>query len=72
MESFLNKFSWEILIILCLSIGLAPYRPPHVWEKLIMLSEGKLVRPLDWFDFFMHATPWVILILKGIFTLKGK
>ena len=72
MESFLDKFSWPIIIILCLSIGLAPYKPPHVWEKLIMLSQGRLVRPIAWFDLFLHGTPWVILILKGFFTLKGK
>jgi len=64
--SFIDKLSWELLIIACLTLGLAPYSPPHVWEKLQMLVKGKLVRPIDWFDFFMHGIPWILLILKGI------
>jgi len=64
--SFIDKLSWELLIIACLTLGLAPYGPPHIWEKLQMLIKGKLIRPIDWFDFFMHGIPWILLILKGI------
>lgn len=64
--SFIDKLSWELLIIACLTLGLAPYSPPHIWEKLQMLIKGKLIRPIDWFDFFMHGIPWILLILKGI------
>ena len=71
MQELLNKIPWEIAILLVLSIGLAPYKPPHIWEKLLMLSEGTLRRPVDWFDLILHATPWLILILKGLFALKG-
>ncbi len=62
---WLHKIPWSLLIVACLTIGLAPYKPPHVWEKLVMLSRGELVRPIDWFDFLMHATPWVLLVLKA-------
>jgi hypothetical protein len=72
MERFLASLSWELLIVVCLTLGLAPFAPPHIAEKLGMLFKGKLVRPLDWFDLFLHGTPWVLLILKGIYTLKGK
>lgn len=73
MEDFFNKLSWELLILACLTIGLAPYMPqPHILEKLRMLMKGTLVRPIDWFDLVLHATPWALLILKGLFTLKGK
>jgi len=51
-------------IFLCLTLGLAPYNPPHLWEKLVMLKNGTLKRPVDWFDLFMHATPWFMLFLK--------
>jgi len=70
MEQFLNKLPWGIIAILCLTLGLAPYKPPHIVEKLTMLVQGKLVRPIDWFDLVLHGTPWVLLILKLIFGRK--
>jgi hypothetical protein len=70
MEKFLSTLPWGLLIIACLTIGLAPFNPPHIWEKLHMLFKGRLVRPLDWFDFFLHGTPWFLLILKGLFSLN--
>ncbi len=69
MEKFVSSLPWGLLIIACLTIGLAPFNPPHIWEKLQMLSRGRLVRPLDWFDFFLHGTPWLLLVLKTIFSV---
>jgi hypothetical protein len=37
-----------------------------------MLAKGQLVRPIDWFDFVLHGTPWVLLILKAIVSLMQK
>jgi hypothetical protein len=37
---------------------------PHLAEKLIMLANGRLMRPLDIFDLVFHACPIVLLILK--------
>ena len=71
MEKFLTSIPWGVLIIACLTLGLAPFNPPHIWEKLQMLFKGQLVRPLDWFDFFLHGTPWFLLVVKTIFTLKS-
>ena len=65
---FLDKLPWSILIILCLTLGLAPFFPPHLFEKIKMLLEGQLVHPIDWFDLVMHATPWVFLDLKLFMT----
>ena len=69
MESFLNKIPWDLAIIACLTLGLAPFRPPHIWEKLVMLSKGQLRRPIDWFDLFLHGAPWAILLLKIFYSL---
>ncbi len=63
---WLARLDWTVLIVVCLTLGLAPFAPPHIWEKLSMLVRGKLVRPLDWLDFIIHGAPWVLLILKGI------
>jgi hypothetical protein len=61
---FIAEQPWAMYVFLCLTLGLAPYNPPHLWEKLVMLKSGTLRRPVDWFDLFMHATPWVLLFLK--------
>ena len=60
---------WSITILFCLTLGQALFVPvPHLWEKLKMLYSGTLIRPIDWFDFLMHGAPWLLLILKIIFT----
>jgi hypothetical protein len=72
---WLDKIPFSTLIIISLLLGLAPFSPePHVWEKLKMLAEGSLVKPIDIFDLFMHGTPWLLLGLKAIrhFLLLGK
>jgi len=70
MEKFIDSLPWSLLVIACLSLGLAPYNPPHLVEKLQMLFRGRLERPIDWFDLFMHGLPWLLLVLKGVFSLK--
>jgi hypothetical protein len=37
---------------------------PHVLEKLIMLKNGTLRRPIDVFDLFFHLIPTILLVLK--------
>lgn len=64
---FLDKIPLTTLIMLSLLLGLTPFIPqPHVVEKLQMLADGTLTRPLDIFDLLMHGTPWVLLVLKLI------
>ena len=64
LQKFIANMPLSIIILFCLTLGLAPFHPPHIWEKLQMLFRGQLVRPLDWFDLFLHGTPWILLILK--------
>lgn len=64
---WLDKVSLMTLVVISLLLGLAPFAPePHVWEKLKMLADGTLSKPIDIFDLFMHGTPWMLLILKLI------
>lgn len=69
---FIQKLPWGLLIIACLTLGLAPFAPPHIWEKLIMLAKGQLAKPIDWLDLVLHALPWVLLIMKAVVTLVLK
>jgi hypothetical protein len=60
-------FSYPVLIVLCLTLGLAPFVPqPHLVEKLRMLFAGTLTRPIDVFDLLLHAAPWVLLAAKAV------
>ncbi len=63
----LKTISWPMVLILCLTLGLAPYIPePHVWQKLQMLLAGTLSKPVDIFDFVLHGVPWLLLVLKAV------
>ncbi|RMG32633.1 MAG: RND transporter [Gammaproteobacteria bacterium] len=65
MRDFLAQIPFSIVLIIALTLGLAPFVPePHVWEKLKMLAAGELHRPIDIFDLVLHGTPWVLLGLK--------
>jgi hypothetical protein len=71
MLSFLDKIPYSILIVIAILMLLAPFRPmPHVVEKLIMLKNGNLTRPIDIFDLFFHLIPAILLILKMMRSFK--
>jgi hypothetical protein len=63
---FADQLSWGLVIVLCATLGLAPFSPPHIVEKLSMLIKGNLVKPLDWFDLLFHGIPWILFMLKII------
>lgn len=63
--NWLDKIPLVPLLIIALLLGLAPFTPqPHLVEKLHMLFDGNLTRPIDIFDLFLHGTPVMILLLK--------
>ncbi|MFW5689909.1 MAG: hypothetical protein ACOC1U_10080, partial [Spirochaetota bacterium] len=67
MIGILDSLGYRLLVPLALLLGLAPFRPePHLVEKLRMLFEGTLTRPLDIFDLVLHATPIVLLLVKVV------
>ena len=62
---FLDEVPYVLIIILSLTMGLAPFTPlPHLVEKMTMLLAGELVKPVDIFDLMMHASPFVLLVVK--------
>ena len=62
---WLDKIPLGILVLSALFLGLAPFTPePHLVEKLRLLSQGSLQRPIDIFDLLLHGTPVLLLLLK--------
>ncbi len=62
---WIDLISFNILVPLTLLLGFAPFFPrPHIYEKLIMLKEGTLRKPLDIFDLLYHISPFVLLLIK--------
>ena len=64
--AFLDKIPYMILIAIAVIMLLAPFRPmPHVIEKLIMLKNGTLTKPIYIFDLFYHLV--IISVLLKVF-----
>ncbi len=70
MRALLDRLPWGVLVVLALTLGLAPFRPPHIVEKLQMLFRGTLTKPIDWFDLLLHGTPWLLLLLKAAVSIE--
>lgn len=64
---WLDKIPMTALVIAALVLGLAPFTPePHLWQKLKMLANGTLARPIDIFDLIMHASLPLLLVVRLI------
>ncbi|UCU93882.1 hypothetical protein [Hydrogenophaga taeniospiralis] len=63
--AWLDRFPLGLLIAVALWLSVAPIVPePHLIEKLRMLSEGTLVKPIDIFDLLLHSVPLVLLAVR--------
>lgn len=71
MKDLLNN--WKLIILLCLTLGLAPFFPePHIWGKLKWIAgsaEGMGLK--DWFDVLLHGIPFLLLIRIVIVKIRG-
>lgn len=75
------KQNWKLFLIASLTLGLAPFNPPHIWGKIQWLLGGNAfsvengMKSADWFDVLLHGSPWVLLaisILLNLFALLVK
>lgn len=65
MFELVDQVTLPMALLAAATLGLAPFFPqPHIWEKLKMIKAGTLKRPLDIFDFVLHAAPFVLLVVK--------
>ena len=66
MLTILDKIPYTILGAAAIFMLLAPFRPmPHVIEKILMLNNGTLSRPIDIFDLVFHLFPAILLMIKA-------
>ena len=62
---WLDSIPLTALVIAAVILGGAPFVPePHIIEKLRMLTNGTLTRPIDIFDLAYHGLPILLLVLK--------
>lgn len=63
--NWLDRFPLPWLVALALWMVVAPIVPePHLVEKVRMLWQGTLQRPLDIFDLCLHLAPALLLIWR--------
>lgn len=50
-------------LVACLTLGLAPFTPePHLFGKVRWILGGaEGMAFMDWFDFFLHGSPFIWL-----------
>lgn len=62
---YIDKIPLLPLAIAAIFMSLAPFSPePHLVEKLRMLANGELVKPIDIFDLFWHSFLIVLLAIR--------
>ncbi|MCS7100700.1 MAG: hypothetical protein NZL99_03280 [Burkholderiaceae bacterium] len=74
MLAWLDPIPLWLIALVALWMALAPFYPePHLVEKLRMLVQGALSRPIDIFDLFWHSAPLAVLLLKlvRLWQLRG-
>ncbi|WP_347372676.1 hypothetical protein [Aequorivita sp. Q41] len=59
--SILNN--WRIIVLLCLTLGPAPFFPePHISGKINWIIGGANgMKAADWFDVLLHGFPFILL-----------
>ena len=64
--------NWRIVILLCLTLGLAPFFPePHLWGKIKWITGGaEGMKITDWFDVLLHGFPFILLVRLIIVEIK--
>jgi len=70
--------NWKLFLLASLTLGLAPFNPPHIWGKLEWIFGGNAfsgenaMKFQDYFDVFLHGSPWVLLLLSSILIISNK
>ena len=66
LNALLDYFPYATLVPMAILLALLPFVPqPHLMEKIIMLKNGTLSKPIDIFDLIMHGAPLALLLAKA-------
>lgn len=72
------KQNWKLFLIASVTLGLAPFNPPHILGKIKWILGGNAfsgkdaMQLQDWFDVFLHGSPWILLVVSVILNLSSK
>jgi hypothetical protein len=72
------QYNWKLFLIASLTLGLAPFNPPHLLGKIQWILGGNAfsgenaMQFQDYFDVLLHGLPWILLIVSGILHLFKK
>ena len=72
---FLRK-NWKLFLIASLTLGLAPFNPPHLYGKIKWILGGNAfsgenaMKTEDYFDIILHGTPWLLLLISVLLLVK--
>jgi hypothetical protein len=70
--AWLDRIPLQMIALPAVLLALAPFVPePHLWQKLKMLADGTLQRPIDIFDLCLHGTPLVLLAIKLLLGVRA-
>jgi hypothetical protein len=62
---FIDQFPIPLLVGMAVFMLASPFVPePHLVEKMRMLADGTLTRPMDIFDVIWHLLPSALLWIR--------
>jgi hypothetical protein len=64
---------WRLVIMLSLTLGLAPFLPePHIVGKIRWIMGGAVgMKLIDWGDAIFHGLPWALLFRLVFLKIKS-
>lgn len=73
MLKWVDKIPLVPLVGVAMLLAVLPlHSTPHLFEKLNMLVQSALVKPIDIFDLFMHGAPAALLFIRLIRMMMKK
>ena len=67
MLRWLDRLPLAALVVAAVVLGFSPFLPePHLLQKLGLLYNGQLDKPIDRLDLLMHASLPLLLVLKWV------